>query len=272
MAKKKVEEIECGMFYGQPLIFRPNSHRYFWNGEAIPSVTTILGRMDKGETLKAWAGKVAVEMAANIAEELPDGRYALRPEALERCAKAYATLRDEAGDVGRYLHSYAEDTLQGRRPQLPVTEAEKNGVQAFESWLSQNKIEPISLEQRVVSREYFYAGTTDFFGHVNGRLSILDFKSGKYIYDEAWFQAEAYGLALTEQRIHDNPGQDVDLILDKHIIRLSKETGDFEHKCRPMCRDELAPFLHLVALDKAMRTWNARKQDEAKAAKQQVAA
>lgn len=270
MSKKKIEEIECGVFYGKPLIFRPKSHRYFFGGEPIPSVTTILGRMDKGEFLKAWVGKVAVEMAASLAEELPDGRLAIKPEQLERCQKAYSVIRDEAGDVGRFLHSYAEHTLKGERAPLPTTEAEKNGVRAFEDWMKQNKLAPIALEQRVVSQAYFYAGTTDFFGRVNGRLAILDFKSGKYIYDEAWFQAEAYGLALEEMRAqgaYHVPDYEMEPIVDKHIIRLSKETGEFEHRCRPMDPRECAPFLHLLALDKSMRVWNSLKSSEKKQAK-----
>ena len=255
MAKPKVEEIECGTFYGKPLIFRPKSHRYFFGGQPIPSVTTILGRADK-PNLKDWIGRVTVEMVKSLADEMEDGRYRIHHETLDRCQHAYRIVRDEAGDVGRFLHKYAEYVLQGERPPLPTNEQERQGVKSFEDWLGQNDVEPIALERRVVSEKHFYAGTTDFFGLVNGRRSILDFKSGKYIYDEAWFQAEAYALALEEEGATEAP------IEEKHIIRLGKETGEFEAAKRKISEIDRAPFLALLSYDKAIRAWGATNRAE----------
>ncbi|NIV32424.1 MAG: hypothetical protein GWN58_24180, partial [Anaerolineae bacterium] len=48
------------MFYGKPLIYHHGRHMYFWGGEHVPSVTTIIKRLDK-PGLVQWAADCAVE-------------------------------------------------------------------------------------------------------------------------------------------------------------------------------------------------------------------
>ena len=259
MAKEKPVEIDCGLFYGKPLIFRPNSHKYFFDGRPIPSVTTILGIISK-PLLQQWAADMAVKMVAEIAKETEGGFYVIHPERLAACAKAHVMRRDEGADVGRFLHKHAEAVLSGERPLVPTTEQEQNGVKGFTRWLKENRVEPIAIECRIVSEKYHYAGTTDLHARINGKIGVLDFKSGKAIYDEAWYQTEGYTLALEEAGTNQPPQS-------KHIIRLGKETGEFEAVERSISEVDRAPFLAAVALDAAIRRRKEHEKEQKKTQK-----
>ena len=241
-----LEAVPPMVFYGKTLRFNEKAHRYYLDDIPIPSVTTILGRLHK-PLLIQWAADKAIETVRALSSTDEDGLLRIDPAALERCRKAHATIRDEAADIGKFVHAYAEARLKGERPQAPMIQLEKNAAQAFEDWLKSQKVEPIALERRIVSEVNWYAGTCDFYGTINGRLCVLDFKTGKAVYDEYWMQTEAYALALEEET-----GQTVQ---DKHIIRLDKATGDFEAVCRPCTQQHRTAWIYLAHLDRALRTF-----------------
>ena len=67
-------------------------------------------------------------------------------------------------------------------------------------------------------KKHGYAGTLDIIGTVNGKgVWIIDVKTGKGIYPEAWLQLSAYKAALEEE------GQEVDEI----AVLLLKENGKY---------------------------------------------
>lgn len=61
---------------------------------------------------------------------------------------------------------------------------------------------PIASEQLVFSGEHVYAGTADLIGTVNGRLAILDIKTGRGVYPEYKLQLAAYAVAWGEMTGH----------------------------------------------------------------------
>jgi hypothetical protein len=235
------------MFYGKPLTFNPKSHRYTWDGKPVPSVTTIISRLNK-PLLVQWAANCAVEhiMHGIGARE---GAVPL-PQLLEEARKAHLTKKEDAADIGTAVHKYAQAALTGKPEPRDLPPGAIEACAAFWKWVEQHKIEPIAVERRVMSREHMYAGTCDFYGYIDDRLSVLDFKTGNGIYDEAWWQTSGYELALSEEGVSRGP-------VNRWIVHLNKETGECVTHCRLARSDDWNQdrnvWLSLLALDKALR-------------------
>lgn len=236
---------ETPVFYGKPLVFKEKQHRYFWDGKPIPSVTTILNRLAKPALIQ-WAADCEVEhmsavlnspagfLLSNIAGELDNAR------------KAHAVKRDTAADVGTQLHEYARASLAGQAPALPNNEVVQRVIGALIDWRCKHDIQPIGLERRIMSQRHWYAGTCDFFGKIDGRLCVLDFKTGSGIYDEFWLQTAGYDIALTEELA-------LPFDLDHWIVRLDKKTGEFDAVRKHASPVHIDAWLSLVAFDRSAR-------------------
>jgi len=239
------------VFYGKPLRFNEKNHRYYWDGEPIPSVTTIIGRLAKPMLIK-WAADTCINHALNMAGEPDaDGYVRIKRDELDRARSAHTAIKDEAADIGKTVHRYAEAVLTGTPMAMPDDPASHAAIQAFQSWLSGQNVVPMALERRVLSQEMFYAGTCDFFGLINGELSVLDFKTGKAIYDDYWLQTEAYRLALEEET-----GK---TISQRHIIRLDKTTGAFEAVAKPVLKSHTTAWKSLCAFDRSLRDFKLKE-------------
>lgn len=260
-------------FYGKPLVFNPKSHRYYWDGRPVPSVTTIIGRLNK-PLLIQWAADCAVEHIEDginraVASGAPLELLDFSPM-LDGARKAHAVKRDTAGDIGTFVHKYARAMLAGGADRreldhltLPIDQAGRQAlkaIDAFESWLRKHKVEPFALERRVFSREQMYAGTCDFYGAIDGRIGYLDFKTGNGVYDEAWWQLSGYEDALTEE-LHVRGHY-------RWVVHLNKNTGECEvHERGP--EDNAADLMvwrGLVALDRALRQARKHPQPRRRAA------
>lgn len=205
------------------LSFNDARHVYEKDGYAVPGVTTILKRLNK-PALMPWAAKMTAEyVKANAA----DGMTAKEIKKLADEAKgAYRKFTDDAAEIGTIVHAYAENRLKGLEAQEPEIEAAKNGVAAFNEWLSSNSVQCFSSERIIFSKERFYAGTADFFGRINGELVVADLKTSGAIYEDYILQLHAYMLAISEEEHCKFDAS--------WIIRLDKKTGKFEAKRFPV--------------------------------------
>jgi len=240
------------LFYGKPLTFNSERHMYFWGGEHVPSVTTIIGRLDKSNLIQ-WAADMAV--AHVRANENADDWGAVLAEA----RVAHRTIKEAAGAVGTRVHKYARGILEKKHPAEPLDGPAQKAIEAFWQWVEQHKIEPIAVERRVFSERYRYAGTCDFFGRIDGILSVLDFKTGNGVYDEVWWQTSGYEMALQEE-LHANRLQ---IPMARWVVHLNKTTGECVAHCRPTLKDweqDRAVWLSLVEVDQALR--KARKHPQ----------
>jgi hypothetical protein len=259
--------IEHPVFYGQPLVFYPASHRYKWGGQWVPAVTTILNRISKGDALVQWAANCAVN---HVVDAIETGLDLSDPLIFEDARKAWVTVRDAAANVGTNVHDYARRILSGQSPAEPLEGPEAKAIAAFWKWVESHAIEPYAVEKRIMSAHYMYAGTCDFYGRIDGRLSVLDFKTGNGVYDEFWWQLSAYSLAIDEEKHTDENRHRTRMGREEHvrwIVHLNKTTGECEVHCRDSDSDaecDLAVWRHLVALDKALRL--ARKHPQPKRA------
>ena len=152
-----------------------------FDGTRVPGVTTITGQLDKPFLIK-WAndlGLVGIDSAK---------------------------FRDDKGDIGTLAHEMIVAHLSKREPD--TSDYSKNQIDAAENsflsyleWEKQHKIEAIYTESPRVSELHLYGGTLDFYGLVDGTPELIDFKTGKGIYPEFWFQVSAYGKLIIGEPI-----------------------------------------------------------------------
>ncbi len=195
------------------------SRRYLpVGGSLVPSVTTALSVLDK-PALIHWSGTVERELcvesfAALVSdfhgEVFPTDPDVVRRLSLDRIGTKLACYRkrDEAGETGTAAHALIEYHLKRRLgfaglsepevPPGPLGEAALWAYLHFEEYAKGADLEPVAMEIGVWSAEGF-AGRLDLLAYVNGRLSILDWKTGKDVYAEAHLQNAAYRCALNER-------------------------------------------------------------------------
>lgn len=106
---------------------------------------------------------------------------------------AQKTLAQMA-DWGVRIHQAVQEELRGARPE-PDAVLEPS-LAAFRQWRSAVRIELPSggndIEARVFDLENAYAGTVDVLARVNGRLGIMDIKTGSAVHEEYGLQTAAY--------------------------------------------------------------------------------
>lgn len=215
------------------------SRSYLINGVEWPSVTTVLGILDKGEALLGWAVKMAVNY---IREHAPHEDF----EHVLMLAKTnWREAREEAADIGKEIHDLIKTYIRhGRDPNGVYRPEVENGFLAFLEWEQVNKIKWLESEKEVFDPGHGYAGTLDAkcrfgAGPFAGRVFVIDFKSSKAFYDGYGEQVSAYRYAdgLTTSIPSNGCG----------ILRLDKETGLPEFKDFSEGYDQkLASFLKLV--------------------------
>lgn len=189
------------------LEYRDASHRYWILQDnertAAPSVTTILGVLDKGGLLH-WAERCGAEGAAILAREgdlegvaIEDVIQRVRAAKLGMIAK-----RDEAADRGTLVHSVLESW--GRDGTVPnVTEfpaAVRGYVQGLCGWLLRANLEPVAIETMVASTTHGFAGRFDLFADHRGAPVLYDLKTSAkaIVWDSAHLQVAGLMVAMRE--------------------------------------------------------------------------
>jgi hypothetical protein len=183
---------------------------------AYPSVTTILKAIAK-EALIQWTATVTKQACIEAAADLYEQRtvfddasragYITQLDAHIGKARAHIREMEKAGDIGTKVHKMIEWTLRtemgGKGDAPELCRASAMAFSTWEQWRKLVELEPIDIEQMVWSDKYSYAGTMDLYGKVTlpeiGRVNvIIDWKTGKGIYNEALLQNAAYTRAYEE--------------------------------------------------------------------------
>ena len=172
------------------------------DGKRVPGATTITGLLNKPHLVK-WANNLGLE-------GIDSSKYT-----------------DEAAAVGTLAHAMVQAHLQGEQIDLSVfspvqVDLAQNAVLSYLEWESRHTIKPIICEVPMVSEKMRFGGTVDCYCELDGIPTLLDFKTGKAIYDEYFVQTSAYKELLLE---HGYPVERV------QILRIGRdETEGFEER------------------------------------------
>lgn len=172
------------------------------DGKRVPGATTITGLLNKPHLIK-WANNLGLD-------GIDSSKYT-----------------DEAAAVGTLAHALIQAHLQGEELDTstfsPVqVDLAENAVISFYEWASRHTIEPIICEIPMVSEKLKFGGTVDCYCKLDGKPTLVDFKTGKAIYEEYFVQTSAYRELLEE---HGYPVEEI------KILRVGRdETEGFEER------------------------------------------
>jgi hypothetical protein len=128
----------------------------------------------------------------------------------------------KAGQIGTQVHGLIEYSLkvklcQKAEPPPLISDKAAWAFACYEKWAKQVNLTPIYIEQTVYSVTHGYAGTMDLYAEIDGKATVVDFKTGKAVYPEAHLQNAAYRFALREMG-HGDAIQGIILRLPKNEV------------------------------------------------------
>jgi len=121
--------------------------------------------------------------------------YAHKQFLLQSTPDTYGAIMKRTADMGTLLHGMFEAHLLGKP--VDITQETEKPFQNFLELAEKHKLRASGTEMQVVSKTYGYCGTLDFFGLMDGELTIIDFKSGNSKISHGW-QCGAYLYAYNE--------------------------------------------------------------------------
>lgn len=234
-------EKETVIINNTEITFYPNSHQYRIDGKIIPSVTSILGMIDKSRQLLKWSENLTREFLTSYIG-MP-----LESTTIENAVTQYAQKRDTAGDIGHqvhdWIHSFIKSVMNGtEEPVMDNLQQEVlNGIMGFLKWYNKHNVKFLNTEKVVYSKKYNYVGTFDVLMYVDRKLTLGDYKTGKSIYPEFKLQLAAYDLALKEELQTLKVKQYL-------ILHFNKEDGSFEAKTYKPDRQSFRVFTGILSL------------------------
>jgi len=165
--------------------------RYYTKDEVlVPGVTTICNLLGK-PALYNWYNRLGLE-------GIVGSKYV-----------------DELADIGTLAHEYISYDLKGETPPDEMLDdytkhqidSAQPCIEKFNSWKLNNKLKPILIETGLISEKYKYGGTLDLYCELNGKKTLLDWKTGSGFYE----------------------GHKVQLAANKHLL---EENGHKVEECR----------------------------------------
>jgi len=153
---------------------------YQHNGVPYPSVTTILGNLKK-PGLEIWLQKnihtyTSLNPGCSFSEAQQHSKT-ISHKAMDRGTRAHAII--ENGGVTTNVDSEIAPFIYG-----------------FNAWKSEYNPQILQNEITVFNHELKYAGTADMVAVINDQKVLIDFKTGKSIYETVSLQLAAYHAAM----------------------------------------------------------------------------
>lgn len=188
------------------LTFNEPTHRYKYDGEAITSVTTILGIISK-PALPIWSAKLAADRFAMELIKFNSKQSYLTEDDIEIMRAASARSIHTDGKDGARLGTLVHESIESHLLEQAKPPKDALGyVKAFDVWWKQEqkKYKVVALEHRLYHPLWKYAGTCDMVlqHRTTGTFKIVDYKTSRRstsapwgIYPEYLLQAAAYAEA-----------------------------------------------------------------------------
>ncbi len=185
------------------------------DGSPVVGVTTAIGLLDK-PALSWWGFNQGKEpYYKNILDPQKKDNKDFEKMSKQEIAlwafgagqlRKHSSLRgsvDKAANIGTVAH----EILKGRELGYKIDnsniapdnwEAALQSVKSHDQWFKGMKIKTITAEEPLVSKEFMYGGTVDKYAYITGEETLVDYKSGKDIYDDYFIQLTAYCRLVIE--------------------------------------------------------------------------
>lgn len=214
--------------------------------ELIPSVTNVIGSILDKPALPRWAAIEVAKAAYRMRHALPEMD---ENEAVDMLKGSPWNKSKRAMERGTDIHSYLEARINSWECEELSNDATPYRA-AADAWLMSAEIEPIQTE--LTAFHPTYAGTMDFVGRINGRLTILDFKTSKAIYDEAALQLAALWGCHTDQHGDPLPWRDANHDVTEDVDLLVVRIGEDKFQTKQVAD----PYASLVGFVSLLEAWH----------------
>ena len=134
--------------------------------------------------------------------------------------------REQSARIGTLAHAMIRASLLGEpfdaenADPAELSQAEE-AFRCFLRWREGHSLRPVHCERSFVSEALRYGGTPDCYCILDGAPVLLDFKTGKRIYDEYFVQLAAYARLLREQGYP---------VRELRVLRLGRTEEDCEER------------------------------------------
>jgi hypothetical protein len=173
---------------------RDEKHVYYWNGQAYPSVTTIIKVVDKSGPLVGWAKRETAACAVRNLDMLAQMRATGGDQAAVDWLKRIPDYqRDTAADIGSTVHGLVESLSRG--VEIVVPDELAGFVRSFQRWQAEFAPRYLAAEEMTISLKHGFAGTLDAIVDIGGEVWLIDYKTGSGVYGETALQLAAYSHA-----------------------------------------------------------------------------
>jgi len=156
---------------------------YAVDGKRVPGVTTITGQLNK-PALVPWAWNLGMQKID------------------------WKGYRDQKANIGTLTHYMILCHYKNLEPVVDdfsknEIDAAENAMLSFYEWEKKFPIKPHWVEKPLVSSIHFFGGTFDCLGETpDEKIWLIDYKTGKAIYQEAFYQVVGgYTLLIEETGI-----------------------------------------------------------------------
>lgn len=195
------------------------------SGKRVKSVTTILQIINK-PALLYWAWDLGMQ------------------------GIDYQAFRDDKANIGSLVHHLILSHLKNLKPDRSGYTPEQVDMAEtcflkYLDWEANHSIEPILIETPLVSEEYAYGGTPDNYCILDGKFTVIDYKSSKAIYKEMVYQLAAYKQLVMEQ-------DETFIVEQAMILRVGRDESEgFEERMIMDLSKAWEAFYHAMKLYEA---------------------
>lgn len=216
-------------------------HRYYAaDGKLIPSVTTIVGQLDK-PGLVYWANEIGI-LGHDIRTYVDDLAQ------VGTCAHQIIQLML----CGRDLQDVSNQMLSppwGLPDPIKVMTIERalECTRKLQDWILDHSIEYVSCERELVSEKYRYGGRYDVYAEIDGVPTVIEIKTSKQIYDANKIQVAAYAILLRED------GCEVEQAIIMRAGRLPGDGSQIEIMPKASVRKWERVYLTLLSLYRRLK-------------------
>ena len=166
---------------------------------SYPSVSAIIGQLDKSSALIPWAQRMTCEYIVENWEECRALEGHRLSNFMDDAKKNALKKRDEAGQYGTDLHKILEKALLDEKIKSECDD-DVEFYLAIYSWIKENKIcmenypKSLNIEAPIVNIAAGYAGSVDLYDFNTGTL--YDLKTSKNVHDTHILQLAGYWTAI----------------------------------------------------------------------------
>ena len=193
------------------------------DGTPVPGATTITKLLDKSFLIK-WAnelGKKGIDYTKYVTNTARRGTmiHSILESHNTHTSVDLGAYSDEEIDIGIYIF-----------------------YENYMKWEKSHIVEPIFCEKDLVSEEFKFGGIIDFYAKVDGKYTVIDYKTSKKISSEHILQVSSYIQLLKENNYP----------VDQMLILNVKKEKDQPLEERLVTLEESEPywniFKHLLAV------------------------